>query len=416
MNFFQRIKLFFTKDQYMPLYWLGETPLSRYLTIKNKNDILTAYYQTPTLRAIIDKLADIFSKVNIDLLNSSGEYIDDFEFAHPFYSQSEFLSTYYKQIKLFNECFIYINSRLPQNIDEQTTFLILPAQNVEVIPRENIDIKQVRTREDIISHYELTINDRVISFLPFEILHVTTSSLKFNENGYLEPDYSLISAEQPINVIRSAYEMRIGLNYRKGGTNILVNDQISDGRLQMLNSNDINNLQQDLAKYSLNKNDYQTIITNAKLQNINLNYPISELQINEGILQAKIDLSDVLGFSLQTLNILEGTTFANKEQSNKEIYTNLIVPGWKLLENEINKFNIDSKEISFNYSEIEALQEDKKTMIETNNLMSDEIIKLNTEVKDGNINRDIAINILVNFYNLNIEQAENYIQDERITI
>ena len=402
IKFINNIKDFFYKKD-NGLYFNGLQPLSNYLDVQTKEQVLIAYLQTPTLSALINKFSTIFSTGNFTFKGQANI------FSHPLYSKNEFLRTYAKQMKLFNECFIYINNSIINTYSDKTTFLILPAQDVITVLKEpGFDIKKIKNIKDVISHYELYVNGKNIPFKQHEILHITNSSLKFDNESVVTPNLTLTAAEQPINTIRSAYEMRVGLNYRKGGTNILTNRTISDGRSNPLNPKDVARLQKDFAKYSLNKADYQTIITNAAVENINLNYPIKDLEINEGIKQAKLDLCDVLEMPIEVLNTHDSTTFANKEIAEKQLYTSTIIPEWKILVSELNNYFLNSY-FDVDYSDILILQSDRKKQIETNNLETQVIIQLNTEITKGNIRRNAALDILTEIYKYETGKAEKLI-------
>lgn len=413
MNILNNIREFFVPKNKENFFWFGQQSLSKYLNIRTKDDILTAYYQTPTLRAIIDKGADIFSNVGFEVYDKLGNetynhyLVNIFNNPHPIYSKSEFLKTYYKQIKLFNEVFIYVNTSSINVYNDKTKFLILPAQNMTTYVKTGYDIKNITNINDYVDYYELNVNGQAVIFKTFEIIHITDTVLKIDSNSIATADLSLRSAEQPINVIRSAYEMRVGLNYKKGGLGIFVNAKANRENTDVnLNPKDIQKFQDDLAKYSYNKTDFNDIVTNMNVDYKSTVPPIAQLEINEGIRQAKIDLCDVTGFNILSLNSLEGATFSNKESAEKQLYTSLIIPEWLRFQSEFNNYNLDKRfYLKVDYDDVEVLQKDKKTELEKLNLETDTILKLNEKIVNKIITKDIAVKILVDLYDYKEEEA-----------
>jgi phage portal protein BeeE len=84
------------------------------------------------------------------------------------------------------------------------------------------------------------------------------------------------------------------------------------------------------------------------------------------ILREKINLSDLLGHNILLLNELAGSTFSNYETARKIIYENRIIPVFNTIIAGINSILKLPKgsEITADFSDIEALQADKKLKAE----------------------------------------------------
>jgi hypothetical protein len=150
------------------------------------------------------------------------------------------------------------------------------------------------------------------------------------------------------------------------------------------------------------------------MQYIDLMPTIQNMMLEESTSEAILRVCSLLNFPASSLNMLINSTYANKEFGNKDVYTDLVIPLWNLYENTCNQLYNFKYNINIDYSFIEALQPDKKTEYEISNLQADAIIKLNTEVKSGNLTKEIATNILINTYGFDSNNAKLYINDATV--
>ena len=349
---------------------------SKYISIDSKDDILLSYILVPTITAIINRKSELFSKANFTEINKKGEQIIESEFLnvinnpHPFYSGNEFKKTIAKQLFLFQEVFIYVNRKnTGAFIEDGDTFLVLPAQDVEIKVKKDFDIKEIKEEEDYLNGYIFNFKNKKIFFYPDEILHWTSTSLK--SDSFEHADMNFKSIEKPINTILSAYNIVNGLYNRNGGFGILTNN--SKGPSAEMYNNNIKNkekeqLQKEIRDYSFNTDEYNMIISNASLKYQPITYPLSNMQLSDNFLQAKKDICDALIFDILTLNNIQGATYANLETADKKIYTDAIIPAWEMVESGLNSAKLSINKIKLDYSHIEALQGDKKNQIEATQL------------------------------------------------
>lgn len=352
---------------------------SKYFEIDTKDDILTIYKTIPTIRAIIDKKAQMFTKVDIKEFKKDKElentpFLNVIANPHPLYSENEFLETLAKQLYLFDEVFIYVNrTYINSYLKENDTFLILPANDVTANYQENINIKEIKSVSDYLINYTFDFQGKKIQFLPDEIIRISRTALK----NITEVDLTMKSIEEDCNVLASSSNVVTTLYRRNGGFGILTNQNKSDGASMMnpnIEKSEIESLQNEFKRYSFSKRDFNMIISNANLKYQPISFPISSMEIPQNVKNAKANICDVLNFSILTLNSLEGATFNNKEIADKENYTNAIIPDWQLIEKSFNRQKLTPNKIVFDYTEIQNLITDKKTQIETNQLYDNQII------------------------------------------
>jgi hypothetical protein len=426
MNFFKKL---FSRNstQFYPqnysIFGLNNKDITNYIAINTKLQILEAYNSCSTLKSIIDTKADVFSRgllyMQKNETNIDNHFILDLlKNPHPLYSEKIFLKQFAKQIYLFDSCFILKNETIIGSPKSTKSLLILDAERVKIVAKSNINMNEIANINDIIDYYEYTtLKGTIERYAPFQVFFISTLPLQISNNEIVI-NHTLYTAEQPVNVIISAYDVRIGLNRKKGGFHILTKEMPKSDAIAFNNQNDseaeAERVQQELSKYSYSSQDYNTLVTLASFKVQTLSFPIASMELNEGIRQAKSELCDITNFPLALLNNLEGTTFSNMEIADKLLYTKSIIPSWQLFENEFNRyFNLPEK-IKIDFSHIESLQSDKKTELETKNIETNTIIELNQKIKDGIITKEIASYILINNYNYTEEEADLLLIENQI--
>jgi hypothetical protein len=417
---------FFKRKKFIPQseiinFWGGLKNLSTYQKIQNKQDIKTAYYSCPTLRAIIDTKADVFTRGNYFIIKN-GEVIENHNLLkllqqpHILHTCNQFKEDFAKSLCLYDEVFIYLNSSILGNNSTAKSIMVLDAAKMKVIASQNINIKNIISQKDIIDIFKYSDNGNTTTFLPSEVIWVT-SNTPYLDGQEWKINHTIITAEQPINVIVSAYDVRNGLNRKKGGFHILskvnpTNAEVSFNN-QINEPEEVERVQNQLSQYSYSATEgYNTLVTNVDFKAQALSFPISSMELNEGIRQAKAELCDLLNFPLSVLNSLEGQTFSNVNEANKMLYQKTIIPLWDLFDSFVNEtFDLKRNNEVFktDFSHIEALQSDKKTELETKNIETKVITDLNTAINSGTITYDIAKNILINLYDYSEDEAVVYL-------
>jgi len=380
MRFLDKI---FKKESFIPRDAVMRgfsTYQGKYIDIKSKDDALTAYLLCPTVRAIVDKKAELFANFKLEEYTKSGVELENTPFLnvmakpHPLYSEGEFWQTLSKQWDVFDEVFILINRENTGGLlKEGDTMLILPANDVKIKLNENYKPKLKKDENNkIVDYYEFNFKGRTIILQPYEVLHVSKTAINFK--NYESADLRLQSCEGAINTILASYNVTNTLLNRNGGFFIFTNDA-GDGGLEFnreIENTEIEKLQNDLKKYSFNRNEYNNIITNAKLKVQSISFPIKDMDLDGGTKRAVTDICNVLNYPIQALNNTDSSTYDNLTITDKKIYTDSIIPSWKIFENVFNGANLTLNEIEFDYSDISNLLEDKKTELETQKL-NDEI-------------------------------------------
>ena len=355
----------FVKDE---PYFLGFSNFTQNtIEINNDDDVLIAYQLVPTVNAIINRLADLFARVNIKVVDNQENEIENNDFLevlknpHPFYAgTTDFLRAIAINYILFKKVYFYVNRKnIGGLLTKGDTILVLPSNDVTPIYNQNINIREVSETADYIKYYEFYFENQTIKFLPHEIIKI--------DNDFDKNNINLQVLENACNTILSAYQVTNTLQTRNGGFGIITKDG-GNSLEEVVNDVDFDNerdkVQNELKKYSFSQKDYNFIITSLNLKYQPITYPIKDMNLNESVLRAKIDICDVLQYPIISLNNLEGSTFTNMETADRKIYTDTIIPIWNLLEKFLNNNNFLLEKAVIDYSNIAVLRENEKEKTE----------------------------------------------------
>jgi len=114
----------------------------------------------------------------------------------------------------------------------------------------------------------------------------------------------------------------------------------------------------------------KTIVTNKALTYQQLAMSSTDLQMIEHMVTGLRAICNVLGYDSSLFNDPENKTYSNRMEAEKSMYTNVMQPLTELFDAHDNKFIAmnhypdGSRRIRHDYSQIEALQKDKKTEAE----------------------------------------------------
>ena len=114
----------------------------------------------------------------------------------------------------------------------------------------------------------------------------------------------------------------------------------------------------------------KTIVTNKALTYQQMAMSSTDLQMIEHMVTGLRAICNVLGYDSSLFNDPENKTYSNRMEAEKSMYTNVMQPLTELFDAHDNKFIAmnhypdGSRRIRHDYSQIEALQKDKKTEAE----------------------------------------------------
>jgi hypothetical protein len=212
-------------------------------------------------------------------------------------------------------------------------------------------------------------------------------------------------AGMPLESMREMYTADTYLLKNKGADGILTNDSdmLSPGVTQEEFDEELN------GRIAGAKNTGRIATSTAKLKFVPMGRTAKELALWDGYKIKVRDLANALFVDSSIFNDPDNKKFSNVSEGQKALYTECVIPLVSLI-----CMNKDLKrrlgyEIFLDTSNVECLQQSQKERFEKNNIITDVIIKLNEKVVSGSITREIAVKILNQEWNYDIEEAEEVI-------
>lgn len=377
MNIFQKLisrktqKSTTLRDNYGNILSTFGAPNTEYLEINTYQDVKKAYTRNAIIYAIVEKKAQLFSKIEIKELTASGEpiiesiFLEKMKQPNGLIGENEFLLEIGRQLALYRNCIIYVNRALPRiPLTKNDKMEVLDFASCEIIYKNNINRKNINSIYEIIEKIRYTdeIQNTIIEFSPLELIFISFDGIFKKKN-----EIYLKAAEEAINLINSKYSLLNSLYSRNGGFGIFSNPNggvNNDFFNNNLSEEEKNELQAELAQYNFNRKGRNFIITSKPLQYQHISYPIRDLEIESNTLRAITDIANVMNFEILSLNSLDGSTFNNKENSDKNLINNAIIPMWDIVETVLQKEKLTNNTILFDYSNIPELQQDNGILLE----------------------------------------------------
>jgi hypothetical protein len=158
------------------------------------------------------------------------------------------------------------------------------------------------------------------------------------------------------------------------------------------------------------RNAGKVATSQAKLRVLNLGRSAKELSLWDGYPIKLRDICNVFQVNSSSFNDVAGTTFNNVAEAEKSFYNNSVIPFTRLITNNKELQKELGYQIYLDTSNIDSLQEAQSLRNEKNKVLTDAIINLNQQVKNGVINVEIAIEILVSEWGYDLEEATKLIQ------
>lgn len=163
------------------------------------------------------------------------------------------------------------------------------------------------------------------------------------------------------------------------------------------------------------KNSGKIATTTANVQVHQLGRTIKELALWDGYKVKIRDFCVALGYPSTLAGDTEASTLANYEQSVTKLYTDCVIPLCRKLFASQKLQDWLGYEVYLDVSNISALQTSMTQKAEMAKTKQDAIVVLNTNVKNGTLTRDIAVNILVTEWEFDQEEAQKMIVQENNT-
>lgn len=247
------------------------------------------------------------------------------------------------------------------------------------------------------------------------------SSISLNYEDMIFVRFSNITAECPTNLGLSPFQAAImpieSLKYmyeadtatlKNKGVDVLITN---DSDMPLVSDEKVS-LSEALNKEISGARRAGSVATStAKLRVLNLGRTTKELALWDGYKYKNRDLCTVLQVDSGQVNDPDNKKFANVEESNKALYNDCVIPFTRLITENKQIIDFLGYEIFLDTSNIDCLQEAQSIRFEKNNTITNTIINLNQQVKNGVLTKDIAVHILVNEWGFDPQEAVMNIMD-----
>ena len=430
-------------------------------------NLMKVYQEVPHLRIAIDKKADMFSNMEIKLLDRDGIEIKEspilslFQRPNVLQPTEKFMSQYSTMLSIYANAFIYKNQGLPTSLPG--ALWVLPSGDIRVNTTGKL-FKQT-TIEGIIENYQLISTNE--TFRTNEIIQMSTG----DSEQYFIGASKIYSLSLPISNIIASLKSRNIMITEKGAIGILSSSsKDSDGGVP-LGREERNRIEQMYqSDRSLDSRKGHVIVTNSSLDWKPMTIPVRDLMLFEEI---EDDFSAILGaygLARDLFPSVKGATFENQKEALRTTYQNTIQPEADSLMNLLTtSLGLDRQGLKLvaDYSWLPCMQEDESRIqaIQTSKVTSlhqqfvdgaitiDEyrnelgklpkeatldnsqedkivnaqvslrgtvggvtgILDINTAVANGTLDKATAVNILINIYGFDQGTASSMITNITIT-
>jgi len=161
--------------------------------------------------------------------------------------------------------------------------------------------------------------------IPLDDVYVYTD-LTFSVGSQVIPQSRLFGIRDVLNNIIVNYESKGVLLANRGAQGIFT-DASKDGTgTTPLGSKGILELQNQLGRYGLSKNQYKYIITNAQLRFEKITDSPKDLMLSEFLKEDIEMLCIAMGYKYALLFDSDSSTFNNQNQYRKSLYTDVLIP------------------------------------------------------------------------------------------
>lgn len=285
----------------------------------------------------------------------------------------------------------YIYTKTPDSIKNPTIdnisniWVLKPNVTKPILLKEISNPFLMKDKKDFIKQYNtFFLTKHAIE--PRYILHRTLLGL--DENGVGQSPLNRV--ERNINNIIAVYQARYNVYAKNGNGGIISADKGSSGLgIEQAISDPItrDEIVKDLhSRNGLTGNKNFIGISAIPLKFLKTVGTISELQPFEETEENAIKIAGIYGVNKELIPRKGSSTFTNQNDAEKGLWQNVVKSMCEDKANDLSKVFYLPEDIEFypDFSEVEALQEDKKTSLEADSIAIDNIVKLTEAGQDMN--------------------------------
>jgi len=421
----------FNGSPFYPLNFNGTRDKKTPIMVDMSN-LLAVYLSCPPLRAVIDRKAEMFSKMQIKLYrkktDSKGnetkeeiknhKVLDLLNSPTPIHSQNNWLILYSIFKDVYNQTFTYKLKGTSNGFPK--VLWHLPSGDMKVVPTGKL-FSQYEMNGIIKEYVLISGSDDQMTETPYsttDVIHITEGT----SSNYIVGESKLKSLSMPISNIIGAYKTRNILIHENAGITILSPDSKDADGMIPLGKEERERLEKEFRlKYGLSDQQMHKVFTTTSMKVTPLLFPVRDMMLFEEIEGDFNEICQAFGMSRDIFPSTKGATFENQAQAEKATYTNTIIPEAEKFLQYFNKdkdFGLEANGLYLepSFEHVGILKEDEKYEAEAEKLeyegrkiKADSIIQLNKSVQLGEISYDSAIHTAVVVHEYPIEIAQTLI-------
>lgn len=357
----------------MDIMSFGGNGVGAYFSWGGVSSALQAYEKCPPLQAVCNRRALAFTNGEITIINSankpstssqSKKVLKLLQNPNPLQTRAAFLAQIHIYIDLVGYAIVVPIRPVGFEMYESDTMWVIPPTlcniqntgNLLNFQNGGIDAVQIGS----------------VWVKPEDVMIIT--DINPSINNMVIPGEKIKSLELPINNIIGAYESESTLIYHRGPSGIISSQMstvlgapipIGDTEKEAIHAGFHN-------AYGFAKGQTHYVLTNAAIEYTKTGFNFEELGLHKTIENGTKAICDTIGFPTELMGIVN-PTYANKESSDKEVYTKYIIPNSINIAQQLSSYLLSvDDQIEFSYSHVPELQQDKgkeaiarKTLIES---------------------------------------------------
>lgn len=326
-----------------------------------------AYERIPQLKAVVDRKAQMFSNMELKLVNkSTGEQVQDKDFdkliKNPNTTQSmnDWLVQFKQQEQIYGNQFMYKNK--PSGLTKYPVALwnISPAH---IKPWLTGKIWDQIEMSGIIEKYECLFQGVNRIFKTEEILYSRIPDL----NNPIEGKSPIYALKYPLTNIERAYEYRNVLMENMGALGLLTNTSRDAMGAVPLTPEERKRIEEDYRNsYGVGKGKGKIKISEADLKWQAMSFPTKDMMLFEEIDANTLIIMDTFGMNINIFSN-KNATFENVKNAMIQVYQDTIFPEADKFTQALGKFLMIPETLSLvaSYDHIAILKENKQKSILT---------------------------------------------------
>lgn len=252
------------------------------------------------------------------------------------------------------------------------------------VPPHLVDIEETRKlfyqtgKEGIIKSIVLNWDGARVS-LPVEDCYIITDLVP-PIGDMIFPQSRVKPLQYAIANIIGAYESRNEIINHRGARGIITNRGSDAAGLVPIPQSEKDALENHFkGRYGMRHGMIQFIITSAMVDYVPIGQKVDEMKLFEEVEADRKEICDGYGVPPDLLSQEKGSTFNNKQESEKKLYTGTIIPESENYDNQLNRlFDTEkySLRIEYDYSHVPILQEDKKAQAQAKKELATAVVNM----------------------------------------